>query len=551
MGTKERKTLGDVISETFLQEWDEEKNELTPFDYSYGSLQKTWWKCSYCSHSWETSVRNRANGSGCPICSRIKTDITKTDMWAEKLQVEWCESNGNPRQFGTGNSAKLDWKCQKCCNVWQATLTYRFGEDAKCPYCAGLKAIAGVNDFGTLYPDLFEEWDYDKNKENPTEITVKSSRINYWRCQLGHEWQASVQYRVERSSTCPVCANKKVLTGFNDLATTDPEFLEEWDYESNGRKRVLPEKVVRNSDTKVSWKCTAKGHTWRTSIRHRTISGSNCPTCYSENQGILKDREKSFGAMLPDLLQEWNYEKNDVSPFEIPMSYAKKVWWKGDCGHEWQRTIKARRTYDAFPCPYCAGRKVLAGFNDLATVRPDMIAEWSDKNSFTPNTVTQGSDRKVIWQCHRGHEWIAAIGSRIFYNSQCPECVSKQFSSRGEKELAEFIEELVGEENVVRNTRKVITPLELDIYLPEKKIAFEYNGNYWHSDAFVKSSRNMSAYDWHKEKREQCEVKGIQLFFVWEKDWSNKKQNIKTAIDNIVKEQVYDDSLMLKYDYVD
>ena len=73
---------------------------------------------------------------------------------------------------------------------------------------------------------------------------------------------------------CPVCADRAVLEGYNDLATTDKALLKEWPYELN--TDVEPTKITRNSLRPVWWRCKY-GHTWKEKIAKRTIEGERCP----------------------------------------------------------------------------------------------------------------------------------------------------------------------------------------------------------------------------------------------------------------------------------
>ena len=76
------------------------------------------------------------------------------------------------------------------------------------------------------------------------------------------------------------------------------------------------------------------------------------------------------------------------------------------------------------------------------------------------------------------------------------------------------------------NNRSVIAPLELDIYLPEKKIAIEYNGNLWHSEYIL----GKDAKDKHINKTRLCQEKGIRLFHIFEHQWSERKFQILNFI---------------------
>ena len=87
-----------------------------------------------------------------------------------------------------------------------------------------------------------------------------------------------------KGGMCPVCAERAVLQGYNDLGTTDPHLLSEWDYEKNSK--WTPSNVSRNSMKVVWWKCGA-GHSYRAKITDRTIEQKGCPQCEAEFQQAL------------------------------------------------------------------------------------------------------------------------------------------------------------------------------------------------------------------------------------------------------------------------
>ena len=100
------------------------------------------------------------------------------------------------------------------------------------------------------------------------------------------------------------------------------------------------------------------------------------------------------------------------------------TWWRCDKGHSFTMRVAFRTTREQ-SCPYCARRKVLAGYNDLATVEPRIAAEWHPtlNGSLTPEMVTAGSRKKVWWECAYGHVWKAAIYSRAGKRKcGCPVC---------------------------------------------------------------------------------------------------------------------------------
>lgn len=128
-----------------------------------------------------------------------------------------------------------------------------------------------------------------------------------------------------------------------------------------------------------------------------------------------------------NLLKEWDESSNfPLTPDTVSYGSKKKVWWTCENGHSWQTTVHVRS--EGSGCPYCAGRKVLPGFNDLETLYPDVAAQWhpSLNGALTPEMVTPGSNKKVWWQCSMGHVWKSVIYPRTgAQQCGCPVCAGK------------------------------------------------------------------------------------------------------------------------------
>lgn len=103
----------------------------------------------------------------------------------------------------------------------------------------------------------------------------------------------------------------------------------------------------------------------------------------------------------------------------------------------------------------------------------------------------------------------------------CPSCAITE--SFFEKEVKDYINSL-GLKTVSRN-RKIIKPLELDIYIPSKKIAIECNGLYYHR-------ANLKGRNYHKDKRIMCEKKGVRLIQIWDNEWVENKEKVKRYLKN-------------------
>jgi len=93
-----------------------------------------------------------------------------------------------------------------------------------------------------------------------------------------------------------------------------------------------------------------------------------------------------------------------------------------------------------------------------------------------------------------------------------------------ENQLKEFIKNNY-KLNIIDKSRNIIHPYELDIYIPDLKIAFEFNGLYWHNELYKDKK-------YHLNKTELCEKNGIQLIHIYEDDWLYKQDIVKSIILN-------------------
>lgn len=121
-----------------------------------------------------------------------------------------------------------------------------------------------------------------------------------------------------------------------------------------------------------------------------------------------------LASFYPALAKDWDAEKNGaLSPEAVTPASNRKAWWKCPLGHSYSAVISSRALRGS-DCPYCAGSKALAGFNDLAAKAPDVAAQWHPtlNGNLTPEMVTSGSHRRVWWQCPLGHTWKAFVYSR-------------------------------------------------------------------------------------------------------------------------------------------
>ncbi len=304
----------------------------------------------------------------------------------------------DPTTITAGSHKKVDWKCEFG-HQWKATVGNRT-LGTRCPVCSGQAVLSGFNDLATINPDLAAQAD----GWNPSTVTAGSGKKVNWKCEFGHQWEATVGSRTSGNG-CPICSGRTVLPGFNDLATINPDLAAQADGWN-------PSTVTAGSHKKVDWKCEF-GHQWKAQVKSRT-SGNRCPVC--SGQAVLSGFN-DLATINPDLAAQadgWN-------PTTVTAGSNKKVDWKCEFGHQWKAKVSKRNSGKG--CPICSGRTVLSGFNDLATINPDLAAQ---ADGWNPSTVTAGSDKKVDWKCEFGHQWEATVSSRTLGNG-CPSCAESGF----------------------------------------------------------------------------------------------------------------------------
>ena len=341
----------------------------------------------------------------------------------QDLLSQW-DGPGNapltPDAVSYGSRRKVWWHCDHG-HRWQAAVYTRTGGESGCPYCAGKRPWPGFNDLASQYPDLAAQWHPTRNGDlTPDQVLCGSNRRVWWQCPQGHQWSAIVKSRTEGAG-CPYCASRQVSAGFNDLAARFPHLAQECHPEKNGR--LTPRDVVPGSRRKVWWQC-AKGHVWQAAIASRAVDGAGCPVCAGKQ---VAAGENDLATLFPHLAQQWDRARNGAMTPETVSPYSnRKAWWVCALGHRWQAAVSARA--GGSDCPYCAGRKVLAGFNDLATKDPTVAAEWDPtlNGGLTPQMVTAGSHKKVWWRCSENHVWKAVVYARTgAKHCGCPVCAGK------------------------------------------------------------------------------------------------------------------------------
>ena len=352
----------------------------------------------------------------------------------DKIESWIVEKNApvGPKDVPFGSRFVAWWKCERG-HEWQVAVYARKAGHG-CPYCVRRIVLSGFNDLATLYPEVAKYWHPTKNGSlKPDQVMAKSHRKVWWKCERGHEWQ-SMPKVCTTGSGCPICANRLIEAGQNDLATLRPALAEEWNVERN---RISPQDVSIGTRQKVWWRCK-KGHEWRAGVSSR-VRGAGCPVCANR---VIIPGDNDLKTNFPMVAKEWHPTKNGaLEPEHVAPMSNQKVWWLCLEGHDYQAMV-SHRVSKGSTCPYCVGRKVWRGFNDLATLEPLVAESWHKtlNGTLTPEAVTIGSSRRVWWECPDGHVWQTTIYSRTRQHTGCPVCAGRVKPSRNVRAVVTDVE---------------------------------------------------------------------------------------------------------------
>lgn len=414
-----------------------------------------------------------------------------------------------PDKLTCGSSKKAWWKCQKCGNEWMTRISHK-NNGTKCKICNNIKLSTPTKDksLQTLFSNVAKEWNYKKNLITPDCVYPQSNKKYWWICEKGHEWRATPTQRIGKNTSCPICSNHQVLIGYNDLATTNPELLAEWDYSKNDKK---PTEITYGSKKPIYWVCK-RGHHWKAVVYSRTTNKQGCPYCNKELRTSYPEKIISYyvNKLFPDSLE--NYRNPSLSRHELDIYIPSlNVGIEYD-GSKWHQNINNDLIKDSlcdkmhiklirvreYGCPeytsnsyktYIHGKnmdelqnavqQVLSILNSKSNIdvnlerdssdilqnviskekeksitKTNLINEWNwNKNKgINPETIPLFSNRKFWWICKNKHEWYASPAHRS-KGRNCPYCAGYKVCV-GYNDLASQYPQIAKEWDYLKNDKK-------------------------------------------------------------------------------------------------
>mgnify|MGYP001742633097 FL=1 len=270
---------------------------------------------------------------------------------------------------------------------------------------------------------------------------------------------------------CSVCNGKTAIPGVNDVATTHPEAA------ALMVDKKLRTKLTGSSNKKVEFWCGNPKHDhWTAPLSNVARQGTRCPQCSGRRpvsgKSDLATTHPKLAAELVD---------RSLATTLKPGSNTSVLWQCSvNPNHTWKATPYSR-TAKKTGCPYCSGRKIGPGVNDLATTHP------------TPHPKT-----------------------------------AKRYQMR----LTEMVQALVPGSTVLSDDHTVLpSGKELDIVVPDHHLAIEFNDIFSHSEqAVFERHAKPRPHSYHAHKTREASSQGYQLVHVWEDDWLHRREIVLRAL---------------------
>lgn len=406
----------------------------------------------------------------------------------KRLMKEWDFINNidlDPQKLSDKSNKEAYWICELG-HKYKTRIIHRT-EGHGCPFCSGRKVLPGFNDLETWCKNnniKLDKWDYKKNSLKPSECSRTSSKVVWWKCNIcGYEYQNKIVNEMT-NLYCPRC-NKRNRTSFPEQAIfyyvkqCFPDAISLYSDIENGLTELdifIPSKKIGIEYDGMAWHSSPKAlereknkyltcqrlgiylYRFKEKNNSKNITSDEIfKSSYNESiekfekeiqkfiniftSNIIVDLKKDRNLILsqfieimkknsleekfPEIAREWDYEANDpIKPNMIPAYSNEKFYFKCSKGHSFLSNV-SKRTSRNDGCPYCSGRKVLKGYNDIQTLYPDLAKEFDYEENYPlkPDSISKGYEKKVFWICSKcKNKFYSSPNSRISLNVGCPKC---------------------------------------------------------------------------------------------------------------------------------
>jgi len=475
-----------------------------------------------CENEYEVRPNDFRQGTRCPECAIKK----KQKIYLQKLldnakdgkDYKWLED------YKGSNKIKHKIKHLVCGNEYEVRPN-DFRQGNRCPFCFGkfIYKTSNLNYLQELLNKTKDGKDYKWLEEYKGNNKLKH-KIKHLVC--GNEYDVAANC-FQQGNRCPFCANNYKIRNktsnykIRNFKKLIQEYLQSLlNKTKDGKDYQWLEEYKGDCHIKHKIKHLVCGNEYEVTPNHFQQK-NRCPYCFGSN--IYKNKKL-------DYLQSLLNEAKDGKDYKWLEEYKGKCHKKHKikhlvCGNEYE--VKPINFQQGKRCPFCANKN-----RNLSNIKKDyLISLLNDINDCEKEYEWQEEYKNNNKLKHKIKHLVCGTEYKVRPNDfqqgyRCPKC--KNIISNTEVELLKYIKKLY-KGKILSNNRSILNGKELDIYLPDLKLAFEFNGLYWHSE---KGSKGRCDKDYHYNKMAECHNEGIRLIQIWENEWTDlkKKKIIKSKI---------------------
>lgn len=351
-----------------------------------------------------------------------------------------------------------------------------------------------IDKINKLFPDnfTFEKTDYKGNKKDIILTCKKHGDI------------ITTPAMLFKGYGCWKCENRKHFITYDEFVEKSKEIY-------GDKYKITSEQFNnKNSDQQIEINCPIHG-IFLQRIEN-FLNGYGCKECRKEeiirekNNLLDKEVKERYGNMYGASLSEIDARKAVITC----KLHGKFTLWKH---HIFDKKCI---------CPQCM--KDASTNDNYENFIKKATELYGDRYIYT-NVRYINNHTKVDIICPEHGIYRVTPNDHITKHSGCPLCCNNV--STPERLISKFIED--NGFAISCNERQIIQPKELDIYIPSERLAIEYNGLRWHSELFKEDPINC-----HLAKTNECKEKGIRLIHIFEDEWLERSQIVKSMLRNIL-----------------
>jgi hypothetical protein len=290
------------------------------------------------------------------------------------------------------------------------------------------------------------------------------------------------------------CSNKCIGSDPNIIKLKEIKSIEKYGTKTPAESNIIKEKIKKTNNLKYGGNSPMSSNKIKNKSKDTLLSNWSVDNP-AKSKEILKNRIESF--KNSDFKE--NYEKTSLE------KYGTK--------HPWMNNEIHKKTIESFYKNY-----------------KKRITDNIDNDKFSFIGFEKGDKTNLNFNCINCKSNFTILTYQFYYriknnNSICTKCFPiSESSSIDQIELFNLINENYNGK-IELNNKNTIKPYEIDIYLPDLKIGFEFNGVFWNSDKFKSK-------DYHLKKYKKSTENNIRLYTIWEDDWTIKREICESFILN-------------------